>query len=71
MANGKAQQQGMIIVFIFGGKEELVEFSGPDLPWEATGVCQDLVNSDMIKLWDDILTHREEKTSCSLSLGSD
>lgn len=39
----------MIIVFMFGAKEELVDFSGPDLSWEATGVRQDLVNCDMIK----------------------
>lgn len=55
----------MIIVFMFGAKEELVDFSGPDLSWEATGVRQDLVNCDMIKLWDDIPTYREQKASCS------
>lgn len=62
----------MIIVFMFGGKEELVEFPGLYLYWEATGVCQDLGNCDMIEMWGDITTHTEQRsTSWSLSLGGD
>ena len=53
----------MIIVFMVGGEEELVEFPGLDLHWEATGVSQDLGNCDMIELWGDITTHTEQKTS--------
>lgn len=71
MANGTAQEQEMIIVFMVGGGEELVEFPGLDLYWEATGVCQDLGNCDVIELWGDITTHTEQKTSWSLSLGGD